>query len=221
MCAWVCVCVCLCFRHFTTSCFSKLTSEPLGRKICHHLPSVTNNIFWIMIASIGFYICKYEVMNFLCEQWKQTEILCHFAWMDQLDGDGLSLSDKRHLKEKSTSCLEYEHAKELLCMCCINIPIDSRAAQTLWHVLRGKREVCDVESDECRPPACWLPQTRGPVKGFEALDWVSSCHTRVMLSLPDEPCSYAINSIIAWKCICLICETMTVLLDLWHKARFN
>lgn len=68
VCACVCVCVCLCFCHFTTSCFSKLMSEPLGRKIYHHLPSVTNNIFWIMIASIGFCICKCEVMNFLCEQ---------------------------------------------------------------------------------------------------------------------------------------------------------
>lgn len=46
------------FCHFTTSRFSKLTSEPLGRKIRHHLPPVTNNIFWIMIASIGLCICK-------------------------------------------------------------------------------------------------------------------------------------------------------------------
>lgn len=76
---YICVCACLCmcvrvlafcFCHFTTSCFSKLTSESLGRKIYHHLPTVTNNIFWIMIASIGFCICKCEVMNFLCEAMK-------------------------------------------------------------------------------------------------------------------------------------------------------
>lgn len=87
---YVCVllhtCVCVCASLFLSfSCFSKLTSEPLGRKIYHHLPSVTNNIFWIMIASIGLCICKCEVMNFLCEQWKQTDILCHFAWAGLLD----------------------------------------------------------------------------------------------------------------------------------------
>lgn len=70
-----------------------------------------------------------------------------------------------------------------------------------------------------RPERSWLS---GLLKSFwgSGLEWIV-CHTRVTLSLSDEPPSYAINSVIARKRIYLICEAMTVLLDLWRKARFN
>lgn len=88
---------------------------------------------------------------------------------------------------------------------------------------RGMRGGCAMsESDWLGPGAragCLWP--RGPVGGFGALGWVDVCHAHVMPALPDEPCSYPINTIIAGKCIYLICETETVLLDLWCKARFN
>lgn len=88
----------------------------------------------------------------------------------------------------------------------------------------GGREVCDVRLETGRkglqrPERLWLS---GLLKSFWGIGLESIvCHTRVTLSLSDEPSSYAINSVIAQKCIYLICETMTVLLDLWRKARFN
>lgn len=210
----VCVCVCLCvcisaFRHFTTSCFSKWTSEPSGRKISHHLLSVTNNIFWIMIASIGFCICKCEVMNFLCEQWKRSyyaTFLQQACWMR----DGRSFSDKLFPLKY------YFCGKNMLH---INISIEYTSAP---DTLAGSRR-CSMwsETGEGLWHVEWL-QRVGLSKGFfGALDWIDACHTHVMHSLPDEPRRAAINTIFASKCIYLICEPMTVSLDLWSKARFN
>lgn len=116
------------------------------------------------------------------------------------------------LLKKKKNCDKCREALYVFVMC----SWDSLVAEL---VRRGRCVMS--ESDWLRPRACWLLLTRGPIGGFGALDWVDVCHAHVMPPLPDEPCSYAINTIIASKCIYLICETETVLLDLWCKARFN
>lgn len=95
----------------------------------------------------------------------------------------------------------------------INISIEYTSAQAPWREAGGSR--CGVK----------LEKASGTLNGFDlwacqrvffgALDWINACHTHVMPSLPDEPRSAAINSIFASKCIYLICEPMTVSLDLW------
>lgn len=113
-----------------------------------------------------------------------------------------------------------KHVHSPLHTCRLDVPVcfngvwirRRRGKCVTWGWKRGRKGLQ-------RPERLWLS---GLLKSFWGIGLESIvCHTRVTLPLSDEPSSYAINSVIAQKCIYLICETMTVLLDLWRKARFN
>lgn len=218
----------LCFCHFTTSRFGKLTSEPLGRKIRHHLPPVTNNIFWIMIASIGLCICKMWGNEFLLAS-NESKQRCYVSALERAPLDAWLTAAAWQTVSVTT-----KHAPLIIVVMMIIIKnmFTHRSTRVAWTSLcvlmacgyADGGGVCDVRLETGRkglqrPERLWLS---GLLKSFWGIGLESIvCHTRVTLSLSDEPSSYAINSVIAQKCIYLICETMTVLLDLWRKARFN
>lgn len=220
----------LCFCHFTTSRFGKLTSEPLGRKkIRHHLPPVTNNIFWIMIASIGLCICKMWGNEFLLVS-NESKQRCYVsalerapldAWLTAAAWQTVSVTTKHApLIIVVMMIIIKKHVHSPLHTCRLDVPVCFNGVR-----IRRRRGECVTRGWKRgrkglqRPERLWLS---GLLKSFWGIGLESIvCHTRVTLPLSDEPSSYAINSVIAQKCIYLICETMTVLLDLWRKARFN
>lgn len=199
--------------------FQQINVGTTGKKKYRHLPPVTNITFWIMIASIGSCLYKYEVMTFS-------------LWAKEVNRDIMS-----HCLNGPTGCKTGCHLMKnsgknacfflFFVFICESMQRSSVFVMCSWDTLvvelagRGRcvmsESVVNTGWGHVRVGCFWL----AGLSGFGALDWVDVCHAHVMPSLPDEPCSYTINTIIAWKCIYLICETETVLLDLWCKARFN
>lgn len=219
------------FLSFYNITFRQINVGAAGKKkIRHHLPPVTNNIFWIMIASIGLCICKMWGNEFLLVS-NESKQRCYVsalqrappdAWLTAAAWQTVSVTTKHAplIIAVMMIIIKKKHVHSPLHTCRSDVPVcfngvrirRRRGKCVTWGWKRGRKGLQ-------RPERLWLS---GLLKSFRGIGLESIvCHARVTLPLSDEPSSYAINSVIAQKCIYLICETMTVLLDLWRKARFN